>query len=97
MSLPPDLEFFQPTITGHVRIELYGNREDAPVHIHRARTQLGIMCSYTGVFSRMAVGEPGGFYHSVRDYEDGVRIQVITNDGQHTLRIWAPPVPVPTF
>lgn len=87
----------EPVVTGAVRLEIYGDRERGIAFSHRARAQLGLMLNYHGVPERIAAGEPGGFFHSSHTYAGGVRIQTLTNNGQHTARIFVPPLPKPSF
>lgn len=86
----------EPVVTGAIRLEIYGDRERGIALSHRARAQLGLMLNYHGVPERIAAGEPGGFFHSNHTYAGGVRIQTITNNGQHTARIFVPPLPKPS-
>jgi hypothetical protein len=86
----------EPVVTGAIRVEIYGDRERGIAFSHRARAQLGLMLNYHGVPERIAAGEPGGFFHSSHTYAGGVRIQTLTNNGQHTARIFVPPLPKPT-
>lgn len=86
----------EPVVTGVMRLEIHGDRERGMAFSHRARAQLGLMLNYHGVPERIAAGEPGGFFHSNHTYAGGVRIQTITNNGQHTARIFVPPLPKPT-
>lgn len=88
MSKPP-LTINEPTATGWLRMELYGDRDKARGYTHTARTVLGGLRSRMGVNERIAAGEGGGFYHQNVTLEDGTTIQAITNDGMDTLRIHA--------
>lgn len=90
MKALPNMVFNEPTATGWLRTELYGNRALAASYAHAARTLLGALRSQYGVNQRIAEGEPGGFYHGMQLLPDGSQIQVITNDGLDTLRIWSP-------
>lgn len=85
----------EPVVTGAIRLEIHGDRERGIAFSHRARAQLGLMLNYHGVPERIAAGEPGGFFHSSHTYAGGVRIQTLTNNGQHTARIFVPPLPKP--
>ena len=91
----PSLVFNEPIATGWVRMELYGDAQEAKSHIHAARKQLGMMRAMYGVNERIAHGEPGGFYHQTSVTENGTVIQTITNDGHDTIRISPKPLPKP--
>lgn len=87
MAQLPDLVINEPTATGWLRAELYGDQEKAKGYLHVARNVLGAMRSMYGVNERIAQGQGGGFYHQWATLPDGTTIHAITNDGHDTVRI----------
>lgn len=83
----------EPVATGGVRTELRGNIQAAQGLVRSARRLLGQMRTIHGVNARIAEGEPGGFYTQTRQLDDGSYLEVITNDGQDTIRITCPTQP----
>lgn len=89
MADAPSLVLDEPTATGWLRTELYGDRAAARVHVRAARRLLGQLRTMHGVNARLAEHLPGGFYSARRVLPDGSVIEAITNDGLDTLRITA--------
>lgn len=80
----------EPVATGGVRTEFRGDIRAAMGLERSARRLLGHLRTIHGVNDRITDGEPGGFYTMRRQLDDGSLIEVITNDGQDTLRITCP-------
>jgi len=80
----------EPTATGWLRMELYGNADLAERYTHAGRSVLGGLRSRSGVNERIANGESGGFFHQWATLPDGTQIHAMTNDGQDTVRIYSP-------
>lgn len=96
MSDKPDLVFDEPTATGPLRAEFFGDAEAGKEYLGAARKQLGAMRSHYGVNERIANGEPGGFFRDLRVQPDGTQIETLTNDGQDTVRVTVPKVETPS-
>lgn len=92
-----ELVFDQPIETGPIRAEFFGDTEKAKGYLTASRKLLGSVKAIYGVNQRMAEGEAGGFYRHLAQLEDGTQIEVLTNNGMDTVRIYAVPVapPVP--
>lgn len=90
-----ELVFDQPIETGPIRAEFYGDTEKAKGHITAGRKILGAVRNFYGVNQRMAEGEAGGFYRHLSQLEDGTQIEVLTNNGMDTVRIYAVPETAP--
>lgn len=77
----------EPVATGWLNTQLAGDIESAKMHVRTARKLLGQLRTNQGVNERIAAGEPGGFYKQVANTPDGARIEVLTNNGQDTIKI----------
>ena len=86
-----ELVFDQPIETGSIRAEFFGDTEKAKGYLTVSRKLLGSVKAIYGVNQRMAEGEAGGFYRHLAQLEDGTQIEVLTNNGMDTVRIYAVP------
>lgn len=86
-----ELVFNQPIETGPIRAEFFGDTEKAKSYITAGRKILGAVRTFNGVNQRIAEGEAGGFYRHLAQLEDGTQIEVLTNNGMDTVRIYAVP------
>lgn len=89
-----DLTIEEPTATGWLRAEFYGDTDHAQALLHTARTVLGAMKTFYGINARIAEGEPGGMYRHAVKMADGSVIEALHNNGHDMLRIHAVPRPV---
>jgi hypothetical protein len=87
-----DLVFNQPIETGTIRAEFFGDTEKAKGYITASRKLLGSVRTIYGVNQRIADGEAGGYYRHFAQLQDGTQIEVLTNNGMDTVRIYAVPV-----
>lgn len=85
----------EPVATGWLRTELHGDRDKAAGYVQEARALLGGMRTMYGVNERIAAGEGGGFYQQRKILSDGTLIEVTTNGGADTVRIYPAPTPKP--
>jgi hypothetical protein len=90
-----ELVFNQPIETGTIRAEFFGDTEKAKGYITAGRKILGAVRTFNGVNQRIAEGAAGGFYRHLAQLEDGTQIEVLTNNGMDTVRIYAVPAPEP--
>lgn len=89
-----ELPLNEPVVTGWVQTQLSGDIALAASHKRDARRVLGQMLIDTGVNDRLAAGQPGGYFKTVKTLDDGTRVTAWHNNGQNVLRIEShPPVP----
>lgn len=84
--------------TGGVRTELRGDVTLAQAYLRPARRMLGALRNVQGINARIAAGEVGGYYKQVKQFDDGTYVEVISHNGNDTVRITAPvqPTAIPT-
>lgn len=83
----------EPVFTGWLQTQLSGDIDTAQSHRRAGRRILGQLLVNHGVNARIAAGQPGGYFKTVKLLEDGTRVTAWHNNGQNVLRIEAPRAP----
>lgn len=76
--------------TGPLPTQISGDVALGRTYAHEGRRMLGKLLNINGVNTRIANGEPGGFFKKSVQMPDGTVVTVTTNDGHHVLRIDTP-------